>query len=150
MREQTINLWDALAASKDAVACITVNGFVKKNGCCVMGRGCALEAAKKFPGFPLELGNSIKKRGNRVVVFWDKRLATFPTKHVWWEKSDPELIRKSARTLAAIAKAHPTTFFYLPRPGCGNGKLDWAEVRPMVASILPDNVVVVNYPQAWR
>lgn len=56
------NLWDQQA---DAI-CITTNGFIKSNGECVMGRGCALEAAKRFKQLPTLLANAIKKRGNVV------------------------------------------------------------------------------------
>lgn len=56
------NLWDQQA---DAI-CITTNGFIKSNGECVMGRGCALEAAKRFKQLPSLLANAIKKRGNVV------------------------------------------------------------------------------------
>lgn len=31
---------------------ITTNGFVKKNGCAVMGRGVAKQAVTKYPSLP--------------------------------------------------------------------------------------------------
>jgi hypothetical protein len=33
--------------------CITTNGYVKNNGACVMGRGIALTAARKYFMLPL-------------------------------------------------------------------------------------------------
>jgi hypothetical protein len=148
MQELDGNLWDFYGLSNQHIACITTNGFVKNNGECVMGRGCAREARDKFPGFAKFLGDTIKQLGNKVHLFGTPRLCSFPTKHVWWEKSDLGLIKKSARELANIAQAAPDNIFYLPRPGCGNGQLRWEDVRPVIASILPDNVVVVNYQQA--
>jgi hypothetical protein len=31
----------------------------------------------------------------------------------------------------------------LPRPGCGNGQLDWAQVGPAIAPLLDDRVTIV-------
>lgn len=51
--------------------CVTTNGFVKKNGECVMGRGCAKQAANYWPELPGRLGWLIKKYGNNVHVVYD-------------------------------------------------------------------------------
>ena len=51
------------AQNVDAI-CITTNGFVKKDGRCVAGRGCAKEARDRWPDFDLDLGTSIHKYGN--------------------------------------------------------------------------------------
>jgi len=48
--------------------CITTNGFVKANGECVMGRGCAKQAANYWPDLPAVLGGAIKKFGNVVII----------------------------------------------------------------------------------
>lgn len=126
--------------------CITTNGFVKSNGECVMGRGCAKEASTRFKGLAKRLGDLIKTVGNVVHVFNEERLITFPVKHVWWKPADLELIKQSAIVLSNEAKEHPAMTFYLPRPGCGNGGRDWlTEVKPLLESVdLPDNVVVVS------
>ncbi len=62
MKEVKGNMWDM---SCDAV-CISTNGFIKKSGECVMGRGCAKEAAEYFPEIPKLLGDRIRKYGNIV------------------------------------------------------------------------------------
>lgn len=67
MIEQVKDLWAFLNNKTDAV-CITTNGFVKKDGCAVMGRGCALEATKRFPGIAHNLGNAIYSKGNIVHI----------------------------------------------------------------------------------
>jgi hypothetical protein len=54
-----------LGAFPDAI-CITTNGFTKANGCAVMGRGCAKQAATRWPGTPELLGNKIRIDGNRT------------------------------------------------------------------------------------
>lgn len=145
MREARGNLWD-FYKQPNAVVCITTNGFVKQNGECVMGRGCAREASIKFPGLAKRLGDMIKTVGNVLHTFNDERLITFPVKHVWWKPADFELIKQSAEALATEASEHPAMIFYLPRPGCGNGGRNWeTEVKPILESVgLPDNVVVVS------
>ena len=61
MKEVRGEMWE-LAPQYDAV-CITTNGFVKSNGEAVMGRGCAKQAARKWPKLPVVLGERIKTRG---------------------------------------------------------------------------------------
>ena len=56
---------EPLPLSPDAI-CITTNGFVKKNGEAVMGRGCAAQAKKMLVGVDKALGSAIKRAGNRV------------------------------------------------------------------------------------
>lgn len=149
MRETTGNLWDHYG-EKGAVICITTNGFVKKSGECVMGRGCAFEAAQRFPDLPKRIGDHIKAHGNtpRLWLFpttLGLAVCSFPVKHNWWEAADLDLIEQSARALRKIALTNPRATFYLPRPGCGNGKLEWEDVKPVIAPILPNNIVVITF-----
>lgn len=138
------NLWDYLD-QPFCMICITTNGTVKRDGSCVMGRGCALEAAKRIPGIAQILGKKIRDTGNSVHWIKDT-LWSFPVKHNWWEKADLVLIKQSVRELTAIAtsEAYKHNTFVLPRPGCGNGHLLWEDVRPLLLS-LPDNVHVISF-----
>jgi hypothetical protein len=52
----------------DAI-CITSNGFVRRDGACVMGRGVAQQAAELFPKLPKALGTKINTAGNNVHYF---------------------------------------------------------------------------------
>lgn len=122
---------------------ITTNGFVKKNGECVMGRGCAMEAKNKYPGLAKRLGKLITEDGNHLYVLADD-LITFPVKHVWYEKADLELIETSMYGLWEFVRAKPGKTFVMPRAGCGNGGLDWETVRPKLER-LPNSVVVITY-----
>ena len=75
---------DMFTVDCDAI-CITTNGFVKANGECVMGRGCALELAKLFPRAPRILGSMIQQWGNRVqpILMANGTYAVaFPVKHI--------------------------------------------------------------------
>jgi hypothetical protein len=149
------NLWTYPAD----VRVITTNGTVKKNGECVMGRGCALEAKQRWDLAGL-LGNAINTYGNVVINLsaayninrkWNEPFAlfTFPVKHNWYEKADLALIERSANDLADLIdplylndEGH---IIVLPRPGCGNGGLRWADVKPILDPILDDRFHIITW-----
>ena len=130
--------------------CITTNGTIKGNGECVMGRGIALTIKQRIPQFPLVLGNMITVHGNHVYRFPIKScvLFSFPVKHNWYEEADPQLIVRSAKELVALLK--PNEVVLLPRPGCGNGKLSWADVKPLLEPILTEQVFIVHWGKEVR
>ena len=142
MKEVFGNLWDFAG-----IPAITTNGFVKKDGSCVMGRGCAREAAARFPNLPFDFGRKIRSEGNHVFCFPEYRLITFPVKHNWWEAADLDLIERSARELLKIIEVKKIKeAIYLPRPGCGNGKLKWEDVKEILSPILKsDQFHIVTY-----
>ena len=122
---------------------ITTNGFVRRDGACVMGRGIALQAKRRYPSVEYRIGEAIRSQGNHVYMMGD--LCTFPVKHNWWEKADLDLIRRSAQELAELARQYPDMVFAMPHPGCHNGGRDWSEVKPLLESVLPDNIHIVDY-----
>lgn len=126
---------------------IPTNGFVKKNGECVMGRGLALQAKERFPELPSKLGDRIKEYGNVVFTFSDYHIITFPVKTVWWNIASLELIKYSCLSLREIFKYNLSGIplpLYLPRVGCGNGKLDWKDVKPILERILDERFIVCD------
>lgn len=147
MKEITGNLWDLPADAK----CITTNGFVKADGKAVMGRGCALEAKQRYPQIDWYLGQFIKKYGNVPVCIKSNvptppYIFSFPVKHNWWEAADLKLIEESAQELMKILDQMPDVkTVLLPRPGCGNGRLKWDDVKPILAPILDDRVSIVSF-----
>lgn len=76
------NIWSYID-KVDAIA-FTSNGFVKSNGCAVMGRGIALDTKNKFENVDKLLGNHIKKNGNIVGIIKQigrrTDLVSFPVK----------------------------------------------------------------------
>ena len=145
MIEQQADLWSVPADFR----VITTNGAVRHDGCAVMGRGCAKEAAGQFPRLPYLLGLCLKRSGNRVHFFPDDvigakfGLFTFPVKHHWNERADLDLIARSVEEFGRQLLA--SSVYVMPRPGCGNGQLSWEAVRPLLVG-LPDNVIVVDFP----
>ncbi len=152
MLEAEGDLWDFHTIG--AWVAITTNGAVRKDGCCVMGRGVAKEAARRFPWLPTQLGERIIAAGNHVHRFSHVRLFTFPVKHHWHEPADPDLIEQSARELASFVQdpgiLAPVKRVYLVRPGCGNGRLKWEDVKPLIAPLLDDRFIVVERPDTTR
>lgn len=141
------NIWNYY--KPDSYIGITTNGFVKKTGECVMGRGIALEAKTKFPELPFLLGKHIKTVGNTVAFFEDLKLFSFPVKHNWWEKADLNLIEESAKDLAERFRqgyelGADLPKLYLPKPGCGNGQLLWKDVEPILDEYLSPLVIIID------
>lgn len=126
--------------------CITTNGTIKKNGAAVMGRGNAKQATLMISGISQLLGDYLIKNGNVAgplrVTEDDWPIIVFPVKHKWWEEADRKLILKSCGWLVAEAERNPSNTYHLPRPGCGNGRLDWNRDVKRLISDLPDNVWV--------
>lgn len=147
MREATGNMWEHGA---DAVV-ITTNGFVKKNGRLAMGRGCAREARNMFPNLDLKLGGLVSEHGNDVygIEGYDTFLFSFPVKHNWWEAADLDLIQKSAMQLSSMVDDifwSPDSTIVMPRPGCGNGRRDWEDVRPCI-ELLDDRFIIYTFKE---
>jgi hypothetical protein len=144
------NLWDVAADLR----AITTNPIVNRRDEAVMGRGCAREAKSKVPGIERHFARLLRAHGNRVMLLSrlrdGSRLASFPVKHHWKEEADPRLIRRSAQQLVALADKFGYERVVIPRPGCGNGRLSWEEVGPVLAGILDDRFSVVTFPQGRR
>jgi hypothetical protein len=132
---------------------ITTNGVVNPSGRAVMGKGIALEAAQRIKGIDQSLGVAIATNGNHVNFLGlvnSVYYFSFPTKHFWKDKSDLELVRRSIGEMfniwSVMGKEQPGLSVCIPRPGCGNGGLDWdKQVRPLM-SFLPDSFTVVCLP----
>lgn len=141
MIEVAGDLWDY--HSKGAYIAITTNGVVRSDGACVMGRGVAQQAARRFGDLPFEIGAAIRESGNHVYLSKARRIYTYPVKHHWHEPADTELIVRSAHELVDHV-GHGYDKVYLVRPGCGNGQLQWEYVKPLIDKILDDRFVVVE------
>ena len=144
MKETTGNLF----LQEAEVMVITTNGFVKNNGECVMGRGCAREARDENPGLALHLGDLITEFGNRAFnlgIWKGQRIVSMPVKDRWMDDADVELIAKSAHELVTMADKFGWKSIVLPRPGCGNGNLRWDQVQPWLSEILDDRFTAITF-----
>lgn len=146
MREDIGELWDFY--DNGAWIAITTNEIVKRDGTLVMGRGCAWEAARRFPGIPQRLGDLVLTYGNHVCALRESKIISFPVKHHWRDPADLKLIAQSAKELVQTLNAFEIPRLYLPRPGCGNGRLQWSDVRPVLEPLLDDRVIVISRGEA--
>lgn len=136
---------------------ITTNGFVKLNGACVMGRGCAQQARDRYPGLDRALGDLITKYGNRcfrIVIHPTRTLLTFPVKPMNGPQGEPgfaanadlNIIARSCEQAMAMADKFAWERIVLPRPGSGNGRLKYErDVRPVIAPLLDDRFLVITF-----
>lgn len=169
MIEMYADIWKLYDAGE--IVCITTNGYVKRNGKAVMGRGTAYQAVQRWPNMPTLLGKSIRQAGNIVHLIRPELLA-FPVKgtdgisdgtnvvtHLrrrypkgdivpgWALKADLDIIRRSLAELAELREEYGWKQVYLPRPGCGAGELDWeTQVRPLCREH-GDWLIVVDRPR---
>jgi len=109
--------------------CITTNGSIDSMGAIVTGAGIAQQATDKYPRFPFTLGKFVRESGLHVYYVSDN-LISFPVKYKWHDKADLRLIIYSLRELLVLSNIYPAwQQIILPRPGCGNGQLQWPEVE---------------------
>lgn len=140
-REMSVNIW---SLSPKTWRCITTNGTVK-NGQLIMGKGVALEAKKLHPNITYAIGDFVTRWGNICMVLDDYYLITFPTKNMWWERSNKDLIYKSALQLIEfLDSGRVIAPVYLPFPGIGAGGLQKRHVRKLLEPILDDRVILTT------
>jgi O-acetyl-ADP-ribose deacetylase (regulator of RNase III) len=113
----------------------------------VMGKGIALQFKNKWPENFRAYAIACKKkqvRAGRMFVFDSGSLIkpnyiiNFPTKEHWREKSRIEFIRDGLVDLVAQIKRLRIQSIAIPPLGCGNGGLDWSEVRPLIEHAFAD------------
>ena len=150
MQVKQLNIWDYKEQIDEGsmMLCITTNGAVNSKGLAVMGRGVALQAKNHYPGLSNNLGAKITRWGGIPyggVISITPRLFSFPVKHHWKDnKADLSLIKWATQVLETFMRnVNSDRIVLLPRPGCGNGGLDWEDVEPIV-SRLSDKVWVVT------
>ncbi|MCI1751763.1 MAG: macro domain-containing protein [Flavobacteriales bacterium] len=125
----------------------------------VMGKGIALQFAERYKE-NLRVYKAACKSGElmtgTVLVVRDHDLhgeriiVNFPTKMDWKHKSKFEYIETGLVALVQAIKEHGIHSIALPPLGCGNGGLDWEEVKPLIERHLGglDLEVVVYEPSA--
>lgn len=116
----------------------------------VMGKGIALQFKNKWPAnySAYEAACKAKQvRPGAMFVFDSGGLIkpnyiiNFPTKDHWRGKSRFEFIRDGLVDLVAQIKRLGIRSIAIPPLGCGNGGLEWDEVRPLIEqtfAALPD------------
>ncbi|HTQ55556.1 MAG TPA: macro domain-containing protein [Bryobacteraceae bacterium] len=111
----------------------------------VMGKGIALMFKEAFPENFRAYEEACKRgdvRIGRMFVTESSRLdgprwiINFPSKQHWRQPSKLEWIREGLADLRRVVVEKGIRSLALPPLGCGNGGLDWAEVRPEIERVL--------------
>ena len=96
MRELTIDIMSLLETDEEKIVCVTTNGYVKKDGCNVMGAGIAGTMAKRFPALPKILGECLIDSCNvpfYLMKYKNTAIWSFPTKTSYCLVKDKEDIQ---------------------------------------------------------
>lgn len=127
----------------------------------VMGKGVALEFKRRWPeNFKAykKLCDDKKIVPGCVFIFENndflgggkhRYLINFPTKQHWKAKSKIEYVRDGLVDFVSQVRNLGIKSVALPPLGCGNGGLDWSEVRPLIEESLnelPDVRFIVFAP----
>jgi appr-1-p processing domain protein len=109
----------------------------------VMGKGIALEFKKKYPKMFSQYKEQCDK--HRMVIgklmLWyapDYWILQFPTKEHWRSPSKLEYIEKGLMTFVRKYANYNISSIAFPKLGCGNGELDWNDVKPLMEKYLKD------------
>lgn len=109
----------------------------------VMGKGIALEFKKRYPAmfesYKLACEKKRLKTG-RLMLFYeaDHWVLNFPTKEHWRSPSRLEYIEQGLIRFTKIYAEYGITSIAFPKLGCGNGELDWKDVKPLMEKYLKD------------
>lgn len=109
----------------------------------VMGKGIALEFKKRYPEMfsqYKELCDKHKLVIGKLMLWYgaDHWLLQFPTKEHWRNPSKLEYIEKGLMTFVRKYADYNISSIAFPKLGCGNGELDWNEVKPLMEKYLKD------------
>ncbi|MFG6147444.1 type II toxin-antitoxin system antitoxin DNA ADP-ribosyl glycohydrolase DarG [Halobacillus sp. B23F22_1] len=107
----------------------------------VMGKGIALQFKQAYP----EVFHEYKKACNNGEVqvgkmhvvptnklVGPKYVINFPTKQHWKEKSKMNYITEGLRDLKHVIEELDIQSIALPPLGCGNGGLNWDDIKPLI------------------
>ena len=110
----------------------------------VMGKGLALQIKNKYP-LVFDKYKEICKRNMlkpgllHIVKTEQMTVLNFPTKKHWKDNSQIQWIEDGLAKFVESYQERGITSIAFPPLGCGNGGLDWQEVKPLMVKYL-DNL----------
>lgn len=107
----------------------------------VMGKGIAAEYKRRYPKM-FKAYQSLCASGELDIGklhLWresDHWILNFPTKTTWKKPSHINFIHEGLKTFAACYREMQISSIAFPPLGCGNGNLNWSDVKPVMESYL--------------
>ena len=127
----------------------------------VMGKGIALMFKEQFPrnfeqyaracdAGELRIGKMFVTEN--AALFGPRWIINFPTKTHWRVGTRTEWIEEGLKDLVRTILERNIHSVAIPPLGCGNGGLDWSEVRPLIVSALQnvDGINAIVYEPASK
>lgn len=107
----------------------------------VMGKGVALEFKKQYPDMFYRYKQLCEEKKLDVgsLFLWKKEkkwVLLFPTKVHWRNPSKIEFVEAGLKKFVENWDKLGAESIAFPRLGCGNGGLDWKEVKPLMEKYL--------------
>jgi O-acetyl-ADP-ribose deacetylase (regulator of RNase III) len=115
----------------------------------VMGKGLAKYFAEKYPEMLKPYKEHCKDGSLATGKLWlwktpDQWILNFPTKQHWKQPSKLEYIESGLIKFVEKYEERGIREISFPRLGCGNGGLDWEDVRPLMEKYL-ENLPIAIY-----
>ncbi len=109
----------------------------------VMGKGVAHEYKLRYPlmfdAYCRACSDGTIQVGNLMLCrLYRKWILLFPTKVHWKNPSQMEYIESGLIKFSQVWDKMGVDSIAFPKLGCGNGKLDWNEVKPIMEKYLSD------------
>lgn len=103
----------------------------------VMGKGVAKTFKKLYPDMFRAYAEHCRRGELRVgsLMLWrspEKWVLNFPTKTTWRQPARLEYIEAGLRRFVELYEDLGLTSVSFPALGCGNGNLDWRDVKPLM------------------
>lgn len=107
----------------------------------VMGKGIALAFKQQYPDMFVAYRKMCEKHLLSIgkLMLWnapDHMILLFPTKENWRNPSKIEYIEKGLQKFVSTYAEKNITSIAFPKLGCGNGELNWDDVRPIMERYL--------------
>jgi O-acetyl-ADP-ribose deacetylase (regulator of RNase III) len=107
----------------------------------VMGKGIAADFKKRYPAMYQQYVAFCKSGKFHIGQLWiyrtdHKWILNFPTKGHWRQPSKLEYIDAGLRKFVDTYSEQGIASVSFPQLGCGNGGLDWNDVRPIMVKYL--------------
>src|SRR6202035_2563890 len=115
----------------------------------VMGKGVALSFKRRFPQMFRDYVARCKARSVRpgepyLFASNGRQIVNFPTKDDWKRNSRLDYIESGLAHLRAKLGEWHVRSMAMPALGCGNGGLDWRDVKPLIERYLGDQEITIE------